>query len=484
MNQEREQLLNNISRNTIAFRIKAWVDNFLANQSRIAGGYGIASMTGALLNVPCIIVGSGPTLDRNIKQLHGLENRACIISCDSATKALLEHGVTPHIVLITDSKKRVGNFFDGVDTSKLNFVVDTFVHPDTVDMLEGRVYWYNTLPVEACAFTGALNEWTGFIGSLGTGGCVATSIWFFAAAVLGCDPDILVGLPEAFYDPAEMYAQAVTRTVKTEPYDTKPVESVDIFGKLVYTYPALQSFAFWFQEQFLNMPRIHINCSEGGILKENILNMPLAVCADRYLTTEYDIEALLFAKESAADVVIKNTSMDISQHRALLTALLDGPSVPNLARKMGMEPMALVEAVSQLRNEGLNIQEGINDVPQPDGTVERVTTFILMPPEASGEIVTTTAHDGLPIHVATKTTEEQPDEKTDAGRKAREDDLKLVGEALITDDNENPGCDMRPEEQQGAPGEEPAADTEQADDSVEYTGVTASPTSDTKFSID
>lgn len=380
MQEDRNALLHQISTNTINYRIKHWVDNFKANLPAIHAGHGIASLNATLTDVPCIIVGSGPTLDRNINQLRDLESRACIISCDSATKALLEHGIRPHLVLVTDSKPRVASFFEGVDTSALNFIVDSFVHPDTVAALQGRKYWYNTLPVEACPFTAALSQWTGFVGNLGTGGCVATSAWFLATnreLGLCCDPNVLVGLPEGFYDPASMYAQVVTKTVETEPYTTQPIETVDIFGKVCYTYPALQSFAFWFQNAFLMMPGIHINCSEGGILRENILNMPLQYCAERYLKAEYDIEAMLFVKEAAADAVIAAAQPDLTQYRQMLMVLLDGPSLPNLALRIGKTEPEMVELISTLRANGLAIHEGTTAIPAPDGTQVDVVTFLL-----------------------------------------------------------------------------------------------------------
>ncbi len=381
MEQNKQDLLETISANTISFRVKSWIDNFMTNLPVVHGRYGIASLLDTLQGVPVIIVGAGPTLDRNIKQMRGLEKKACIISCDSTLKALIENGIIPHIVLTTDSKARVKDFIEGVDISEMCFVVDTFTHPDTANLLTeeaGRVYWYNTLPVNNCPFTGALNSWTGFIGNLGTGGCVATSAWWFATQMLGASPDILVGLPEAFYDPAEMYASAVTKTIETEPYTTKPVRDIDIFGEPCWTFPALQSFAFWFQDIFMQLPGIHVNCSEGGILKENILNMPLQKAIELFMQDDHNINELLFVKEATADMVIAGvTKVDLSAHRPLITILLDGPSLPNLALRMGVEEAALHNTINQIRESGLDIDEGFNILENAEGGHEQVTTFRL-----------------------------------------------------------------------------------------------------------
>jgi biotin operon repressor len=125
------------------------------------------------------------------------------------------------------------------------------------------------------------------------------------------------------------------------------------------------------------MPGMHINCSEGGILRENILNMPLRFCADRYLKAEYDIESMLFVKEAVVDNILASVEADISQYRQILMVLLDGPSLPNLAMRVGKSEPEVVELISTLRAHGLAIHEGTTAIPAPDGTQVEVITFLL-----------------------------------------------------------------------------------------------------------
>jgi hypothetical protein len=376
--------LGQISKNTIAYRIKQWIENYMANQDTIAGGYGVSSLVKTLKGVPAMIVGSGPTLDWNIKQLVDLQGRICIIACDSAMKALLDHGVKPDLVMTTDSKARVAEFLSGVDTSGLNFIVDTFAHPDTVAAIDGKIYWYNTHPVSDCPFTGALNQWTGYIGNLGTGGCVATTAWWFATRLLKADPDVLVGMPEAFYDPQQMYSSAVEKTIETDPYKQGKIKTHDIHGNECYTYAPLQSFAYWLEDAFMYTPGIHINCSEGGIIEHNVLNMPLEACADRYLQTKYDIEALLFAKERMADSLIASVDNDISEYRPMLTVLFDGPSLANLSQRMGKEQSEVHADIEKVRAAGINVEEGKTTAQNPDGPGEiDLLTFTIKPSQQS-----------------------------------------------------------------------------------------------------
>jgi len=385
MNMIDQQLLEQVSKNTIAYRQKAWVDNFKDNvENRVKGQYGVISLLNTLKGIPCIIVGSGPTLDYNIHLLKELQDKACIIACDSATKALLDYGIHPHLILSTDSKGAVAEFFRGMDLSKFNFILDTFCHPDTSQLLidEGaKIYWYNTLPVESCSFSEVLNQWTGYIGNLGTGGCVATTIWSLAVQHLGCDPTILVGLAEAYYDKAQQYAQCVIKHNKShiDVYESEPMSVKDIYGRDCYTQPGFDSFRAWFEDAFLWVPGIFINCSEGGILSRNILNMRLKDVADRYLTTEIPINELLFQKEKTIDDLLDKKGDDSVRHlRPMLLSLLDGPSVGNLALRMGWDEQQIVDTVNSLRDKGWGIDEASSLSPRPfSQEMDEVIVFTL-----------------------------------------------------------------------------------------------------------
>jgi hypothetical protein len=394
-------MLQTISGNTLRYRIKQWIDNFKHNQDVIHGGRGVAGLLNMMKGLPTAVVGSGPTLDRNIKDIHLLKNKALIIACDSAVKALENFGVTPDVIMITDSKKRIADFLKGIDVSKYNFVADTFIHPETVEVLSDakRLYWYSTLPIDSCPFTGALNDWTGFVGNLGTGGCVATTAWWMASRLMMSDPTILVGLPQAFYDPAQMYSNEVSKTVETEPYESHLTEVFDIFGKACYTYPALQSFAWWFQDAFLQIPGLHINASEGGIMNENCLNMPLMAAIQQYLVMDFDPQEVLFSKEHIVETMFDRGGDRLShleEFRVMLEILIDAPSLTNLSLRMGRDVEKqgeVIEMIDTIKKAGFVIDESESQTFNPDGSpgetarVFRLTGLNLKAVEANPEVV-------------------------------------------------------------------------------------------------
>ncbi len=352
-----------INKTTVDGRILEWTQNFQANQEALAGAYGVVSLINTLPNVPFILVGSGPTLDRNMHELVGLEDKAFIIAAASNLKVLQDIGVHPHLVIMADSLANNLRCLDGVEMEKYNFVVDTFIHPDTATRLKDakRLYWYNSPHLEVSPFTARLTESTGAIGIVTSGGCGATAGWSIGKSVCSGDPAILVGLPEAYYDPGHHYSPAVEKTHGVTTY-LNVEETVDMYGVLCYTNPAYRSFADWFEHAAVALEGTFINCSQGGIISKGHLIMSLAMFKDNHLQETYDIESMLFQKELLADeytahVPAEGDSEGGEDYRSFLTMMVDGSSVPELARRMKWTNQKVAQIVIEFRKVGVNISE-------------------------------------------------------------------------------------------------------------------------------
>src|SRR5947207_12101996 len=69
---------------------------------------------GRFRNVPLVIVSAGPSLDLNIEELRGIEDRCFILSVDTALRPLLAAGVTPHAVITADPSEMNARHVAGV----------------------------------------------------------------------------------------------------------------------------------------------------------------------------------------------------------------------------------------------------------------------------------------------------------------------------------------------------------------------------------
>ena len=79
--------------------------NILANTPTIIRSPGVKRLFNRFENLPAIIVGAGPSLDKNVTLLREVKDRAVIIAVDRTLGLLLPLGITPHLVPSIDYSK-------------------------------------------------------------------------------------------------------------------------------------------------------------------------------------------------------------------------------------------------------------------------------------------------------------------------------------------------------------------------------------------
>ena len=284
-------LMSRVSQSTIITRVGQWARNIVANEKLIRKSKGIITLFDRYKGkgYPVVIVSSGPSLDKNIRYLKHIKNKAIIIAVDSSFSALLKENIMPDYVFVADSKKRVSLFFDGIEeeTKKTILVADSFTHPSTLKKWKGEIYFYNTSPVKECPLTQVLStEFTNDIGFILGGGSVSSLAFSFAVGVLQCDPVILVGQDCGYYNSAKHHASVVTS--KAEKFEFEEHVITDIYGKAFITNDVLLTFCNWFEYMAMlpSLNALFINATEGGILQKGWLVMPLMEVIKRYITKE------------------------------------------------------------------------------------------------------------------------------------------------------------------------------------------------------
>lgn len=76
--------------------------NTVANVPRLSESVHVLALKNIAQGLPAVCVAAGPSLTKNVSLLHGQENRVFIIAVDSAAKILLDHGITPHLIVTID----------------------------------------------------------------------------------------------------------------------------------------------------------------------------------------------------------------------------------------------------------------------------------------------------------------------------------------------------------------------------------------------
>ena len=119
-----------------------WQQNFRANQNVIQKNSGVVALIRKFEGVPAIIVGAGPSLDKNINLLGRAQGHSLILASDAALKPLLSHGVLPSIVVSLDPQEEIAKFFQGVSHRGMPLVAPSIIHPRVLDLWQGDVIFF------------------------------------------------------------------------------------------------------------------------------------------------------------------------------------------------------------------------------------------------------------------------------------------------------------------------------------------------------
>ncbi len=252
-----------------------WKRNVEANFPIIATSQGVQKLKNKFKKLPAIVVGAGPSLDKNIQHLARVQEKALIIAADAALKPLLRHGIRPPLVVCLDPQEDIAKFFTGVSHDGMTLVAPTIVHPRILDIWEGKVIFFNKFAPDIPLLTEIQNALPK-IGVLTPGGTVL-SIAYDLAFQSGADPIIFVG-QDLSYENKIIYARGgETGNQSWETLCRDQSENIvyetDIRGQKIPTLKSMSVTKQWFHWAFTTWKRNSrltiYNCSEGGILTDH-----------------------------------------------------------------------------------------------------------------------------------------------------------------------------------------------------------------------
>jgi hypothetical protein len=269
------ELVDEVKSATVLRFNDLWKRNFQANLSKIRQSPGVQSLKNKFKELPCVVVGAGPSLDKNIQHLSHIKENALIIAGDAALKPLLSHNIIPSIVVCLDPQEDIAKFFTGVSHQGMTLVAPTIVHPKILDVWEGRVVFYNKYAPDIPLLTQIQNALPK-LGVLTPGGTVL-SVAYDLAFQSASDPIIFVG-QDLSYENKTIYARG--GETGNQNWDTichnqseNIVYETDIRGQKLPTIKAMSVTKQWFHWAFTNWKRnaqlTIYNCSEGGILTDH-----------------------------------------------------------------------------------------------------------------------------------------------------------------------------------------------------------------------
>lgn len=275
-----------------------WNGNYEANRGLIARSPGVAHLFGKFSDVPAVIAGAGPSLEKNIHLLSNVQGRAAIIAVDTALMPLVSAGVSPAITVMLDPQPEVAGFFAGVDTSRKILVAPSIASPLALSQWKGEIAFYNKYAPDIPALAHIASQ-SPELGYLIPGGSVL-SIGLDLAFRMGAPSIGFVGQDLSYPTGGRAYVSGTT-------YGDVDADSVlagareeiviekDIFGRSLRTKKSLSVTKQWMEWAFLNLRRDgakaeFYNLTEGGIVTRDCNVMSLAEWTSRFLGGSFNLD--------------------------------------------------------------------------------------------------------------------------------------------------------------------------------------------------
>lgn len=295
-----------VESHTIKQNTSTWQKNMLCNIKHIFNSYDAIKLFSAFNNKPVIIVSAGPSLDKNVHLLKGIEDKVLIICVYTALRVLYKHGIKPHFVMAIDGNQPLYN--DCYDDIPILYM--PMISSDFLNNYSGKKIFMGSgmSLVTNLIFKDYLNP-NLFIATGGSVACSATDL----AVNLGANPIIFIGQDLSFTGETTHAKGTYTDESDENRFDisnghlydkmaesnkminSRKYETTDIYGNKVYTDDMFSYFKNWFEAYMSDNKHKtkFINATEGGTLKKNVDVMDLKDVISKYIKEDINTNDII-----------------------------------------------------------------------------------------------------------------------------------------------------------------------------------------------
>ncbi|MBF0474270.1 MAG: motility associated factor glycosyltransferase family protein [Deltaproteobacteria bacterium] len=267
------------------------IANMLDNIDNIIVSPGVNQAYGAFKGRPAIIVAAGPSLNKNVHLLKGLEDRALIIVCDVMLRGMLQRGIKSHITVSIERDLGMERIYFGTEEYDLS---DTWMAFTPV--VHQNVFSFYRGPKFIVYRNFAHFKWLGIDRGILEIGPSVSLMASKIAEKMGCDPIIWIGQDLAYGEDEVTHADGTvhyhdhvpeeTRTFRefiVEGNNGRPIKSNEVW------YAMLKNFEL----DIAQFPGTYINATEGGAKITGAKVMPLQEVIEKYLQESFDSVSIL-----------------------------------------------------------------------------------------------------------------------------------------------------------------------------------------------
>jgi hypothetical protein len=266
----------------------AFFRNFYPNLFQLPHAYWGNGLFNSFAQVPAIICGAGPSLNKNMHLLSELKDRALLFAGGSALNALIPKGIIPHFGVAIDPNIYQYSRVAVTQPYAIPFFYRNRLFHEALSAITGPRLYLNGEGGFATPdwFEKQLN----IEGEELDGGHNVVNFSLQIARALGCNPIILVGTDLAFTND-QYYADGVaanlnltSEELKIHDPENPAVLKKDIYGKPIYTFWKWITEAEWISDFAETYPDLTlVNATEGGLGFQGIPNLSLKEAAEKFL---------------------------------------------------------------------------------------------------------------------------------------------------------------------------------------------------------
>ncbi len=278
--------------------LKNVFSNFLYVNNFISG----ESLKNCFKNIPAILCGAGPSLEKNIDELKELHEKALIFGGGSALTALSRRKIGIHFGVSLDPSPPKERFLRQ-DYFEIPFFYQSQLSPQFFSLFQGTKICFGDSG--GFALERYLIDQLALRLPFFDAGMHVATFMAHIAAHLGCSPIILIGMDGGKAE-KQNYIQGVE-----QPFEKgkrkDPLFAEDRFGNQVATRFDFVLGHLW-MSQFAQQHRsaLFLNATEGGISMKGIKELSLKRVKEKYLRCPFDLnghiyQTLLCAKQEHID---------------------------------------------------------------------------------------------------------------------------------------------------------------------------------------
>ncbi|HEX3032694.1 MAG TPA: 6-hydroxymethylpterin diphosphokinase MptE-like protein, partial [Bacillota bacterium] len=265
----------NLRNNVSPEYLQLFENNYKKNRGIITRNVG--EFFGKFPSVPAILVSAGPSLDKNVDLLKGLEDRCVIIAVAQALRSLLKAGITPHIMVTIDPQDITYNQIEGHEQLGIPFFLMATAAPINAEKYPGPKF----MACQSASYL--LPGESGFL--VKTGGSVSTAALDIAIR-MGCNPIAYIGQDLAFTDNLHH-----SRGTHHDSHEMKILSNMrmveDVNHHLIPTTLGMISFRNWITRRVSEeQQHTFVNATEGGAFIPGLRHITLKEYIAKYIPAE------------------------------------------------------------------------------------------------------------------------------------------------------------------------------------------------------